>query len=56
MLTVVSACVFPFVTLPTVRMMNPLAAEDFDAYLEERKAHLFEVIYHGLATREVSDA
>lgn len=56
MLTVVSACVFPFLTLPTVKMMNPLAAEDFDAYLEERKAHLFEVIYHGLATREVSDA
>ncbi len=56
MLTVVSACVFPFVTLPTVKMMNPLAAEDFDAYLEERKAHLFEVVYHGLASREVSDA
>ena len=56
MLTVVSACVFPFVTLPTVRMMNPLAAEDFDAYLEERKAHLFEVIYHGLASRELSHA
>ncbi len=56
MLTVVSACVFPFVTLPTVKMMNPLAAEDFDAYLEERKEHLFEVIYHGLATREVTHA
>lgn len=56
MLTVVSACVFPFVTLPTVKMMNPLAAEDFDAYLAERKAHLFEVVYHGLASREVADA
>jgi len=56
MLTVVSACVFPFVTLPTVKMMNPLAAEDFDAYVDERKRHVFEVIYHGLASREVSDA
>lgn len=56
MLTVVSACVFPFVTLPTVKMMNPLAAEDFDAYVEERKRHVFEVIYYGLASREVGDA
>ncbi|MBT8478547.1 MAG: TetR/AcrR family transcriptional regulator [Gemmatimonadetes bacterium] len=56
MLTVVSACVFPFVMLPTVKMMNPLAAEDFDAYVEERKAHLFEIVYHGLASREVADA
>jgi TetR/AcrR family transcriptional regulator len=52
MLTVVSACVFPFVTLPTVKMMNPLAAEDFDAYVDQRKRHVFEVVYHGLATRE----
>lgn len=56
LLTVVSACVFFFVTLPTVKMMNPLAAQDFDAYVEERKAHVFEVVYYGLASREVSDA
>jgi len=56
MLTVVSACVFFFVTLPTVKMMNPLAAEDFDAYVEQRKKHVFEVVYNGLASREVSDA
>ena len=56
LLTVVSACVFFFITLPTVKMMNPLAAEDFDAYVEERKAHVFEVVYYGLASREVTDA
>ena len=56
LLTVVSACVFFFVTLPTVKMMNPLAAEDFDAYVEQRKKHVFEVVYYGLASREVSDA
>ena len=56
MLTVVSACVFFIVTLPTVRMMNPLAAEDFDAYVDERKQHVFDVMYYGLATREASDA
>jgi TetR/AcrR family transcriptional regulator len=56
MLTIVSACVFPFVSLPTVKVMNPLAAEDLQAWVIERKKHVFEVIYHGLASREVSDA
>jgi len=56
MLTIVSACVFFFVTLPTVKMMNPLAAEDFDAFVEARKKHVFEVVYYGLATREVTHA
>ena len=56
LLTLVSSCVFFFVTLPTVKMMNPLAAEDFDAYVEERKEHVFDVLYHGLASREVFDA
>lgn len=56
LLTVVSACVFFFVTLPTVKMMNPLAAEDFDAWVEQRKRHVFDVVYYGLASREVSHA
>lgn len=56
LLTVVSASVFFFVALPTVKRINPLAAEDFDAYVEQRKRHVFEVVYHGLATREVADA
>jgi TetR/AcrR family transcriptional regulator len=56
MLTIVSACVFFFVSLPTVRMLNPLAREDFDAFVEARKEHVFEVVYYGLASREVSDA
>jgi TetR/AcrR family transcriptional regulator len=56
MLTVVSACVFFFVTLPTVKIMNPLAAEDFDAFVKARKEHVFEVVYYGLASREVIDA
>lgn len=56
LLTVVSACVFFFITLPTVKMMNPLAAEDFDAYVEERKRHVFDVVYYGVASREEYDA
>lgn len=57
MLTIVSACVFFFIQLPTVKMLNPLAREDFDAFVEARKEHVFEVIYYGLARREeVADA
>lgn len=56
MLTVVSACVFPFVSFPTVKMMNPLAAEDMEAWVEERKRHVFDVVYNGLASREVTHA
>lgn len=56
MLTVVSACVFPFVSMPTVKMMNPLAERDLDAWVEERKKHVFEVVYYGLASREVDHA
>jgi TetR/AcrR family transcriptional regulator len=56
MLTVVSACLFFFVALPTVKMMNPLAAEDFDAFVKARKEHVFQVIYYGLASREVNRA
>lgn len=56
MLTVVSACVFFFVALPTVKMMNPLAREDFEAFVELRKEHVFEVLYFGLASREVDNA
>jgi len=56
MLTIVSACVFPFVSLPTVKMMNPLAERDLDAWVEERKQHVFEVVYYGLASREVHHA
>lgn len=56
LLTVVSACVFFFVTLPTVKVMNPLAAEDFDAFVTQRKEHVFEVIHYGLARREVTHA
>ena len=56
MLTIVSGCVFFFVALPTVKMMNPVARDDFETFVQQRKAHLFEVIYHGLVNHEVSNA
>lgn len=50
LLTIVSACLFFFVTRPTVTYLNPLAREDFDAFVEERKRHVYDVLYYGLAS------
>jgi TetR/AcrR family transcriptional regulator len=48
-LSVVSSCLFFFVTRPTVEVIHPAADEDWDAFVEARKDHLFDLIYHGLA-------
>lgn len=48
MTTVISSCAFFFVMRPTVMMMNPDAARDWDGFIEARKAHLFDLIYNGL--------
>lgn len=50
-LTVISSCVFFFISEPTVRMSNPDAGADFDAFVEARKDHVFDILYHGLAVR-----
>ena len=47
-LTVISGCLFFFVAFPTVRLMHPAAHADPDAFIEARKAHLFDVIFNGL--------
>lgn len=52
MLSIVSLCLFFFVVLPTVRILEPTAEEDFEAFLDTRKDHLFDLVYRGLATRE----
>jgi TetR/AcrR family transcriptional regulator len=52
LLTIVSACLFFFVTRPTVMYLNPLAREDFDAFVEERKRHVFDVLFYGLRREE----
>ncbi len=51
MLTIISSCAFFFLIAPTVKVMNPLAATDFDAFIEARKQHVFEVLYHGLSLK-----
>lgn len=48
LITVISCCAFFFVMRPTVMMMNEDAAQDWDGFVEERKAHLFDLIYNGL--------
>jgi len=48
-LSVVSTCLFFFVAQPTVQVMHPAAGEDWDAFVEERKEHLFDLIYRGLS-------
>ena len=50
LLSVISCCLFFFITLPTVRIMNP-EAQDLDAFIEHRKAHIFDLIYTGLKPR-----
>ena len=51
MLTIVSACLFPFVALPTVRLFQPKAATDFEEFIAERKQHIVELILSGLRIR-----
>jgi len=49
LLTIVSACLFFFVALPTVSHLHPQAREDFDAFVEARKRHVFDLLFNGLA-------
>lgn len=48
MLTIVSACLFSFVALPTVRLFHPEVVEDFDAFVEGRKRHVVDLVIRGL--------
>ena len=50
-LSVISTCLFFFVAQPTVEIMNPSAGDNWDAFVEDRKDHLFDLIYHGLCPK-----
>jgi TetR/AcrR family transcriptional regulator len=50
-LSVVSTCLFFFVARPTVEIMHPTADADWGAFVEDRKEHLFDLIYNGLAPK-----
>ena len=51
LLSVISCCIFFFITLPTVCILNPEVQDDLDAFIEQRKAHIFDLIYSGLKPR-----
>lgn len=52
MLTIVSACLFPFVALPTVRLFHPEVEEDLDRFVEHRKRHVVDLLLGGLRPEE----
>lgn len=54
MLTIVSACLFPFVALPTVRIFHPEAVDDFDAFVEARKRQVVDLLLSGLRVDETA--
>ena len=54
MLTIVSSCIFCFLMAPTVKVTNPEAREDFDAFVTARKKHVFDIVYNGLRARQES--
>ncbi|WP_258096191.1 TetR/AcrR family transcriptional regulator [Salinibacter sp. 10B] len=48
-ISVISMCLFFFVSQPTVKIVHPPAENNWDAFVENRKDHLFDLVYHGLA-------
>lgn len=56
MLTIVSACLFPFVALPTVRMFHPEVEDDFEAFVEGRKRHIVDLVLQSLRPGEAGGA
>jgi len=47
LLSIVSGCLFPFIARPTAEVLHPEAAQ-WDAFIDTRKQHLFDLLYHGL--------
>ena len=48
LLSAISCCLFFFIMKPTVSIMNPQAGADWDRFIEARKQHVFDLMYHGL--------
>ena len=47
LLTILSCCIFFFLWAPTIKAKIP-QAQNWDAFVEARKEHIFEMLYHGL--------
>ncbi len=49
LLTIISSCIFFLVWAPTIKIKFPGANDDWNAFVESRKQHIFEMLYYGLA-------
>lgn len=49
LLTILSSCVFFMVWMPTIQLKVPGARQDWDAFVEARKQHVFEMIFYGIS-------
>jgi TetR/AcrR family transcriptional regulator len=54
LITIVSACVFFFLSFPIMSAIFPEMEARRDELIEERKQHVFDLIYNGLATRRTA--
>ena len=51
LVSIVATCIYVFVACPMVKIIHP-DADDWPAFLEARKEHVFDLIYTGLAPRD----
>lgn len=56
LLTILSSCVFFMIWAPTIQVKFPEAAQNWDAFVEARKKHVFEMFYYGLAVSSGADS
>ncbi len=49
--TLIGACIIPFLNFPILAVMDPTLAGRRDRFLEERKEHIFRLIYDGIKRR-----
>ena len=47
LLTILSSCLFFFIWEPTVKIRIP-KSKNWDAFIEQRKQHIFDLVYHGM--------
>ncbi len=55
MITLIGACVYSFIATPIFSVLQPGVFSDTARFLEERKAHLSDILLHGLLPREESN-
>jgi len=54
-ITLFSSCIFVFFAFPVIQVLGGREL-DLEAFVEERKKHVFDVMFHGLKPREGSES